>query len=199
MTPLCELARKWHTDKGGDHFTGGECCHNYTPFYDKELGWRRKLVRWVLEIGVAYGSSVRMWKEYFPNATIVGLDSNAHALLHTEHRIMCIPADQNNETSLLQAIGKVAPEIPQFDLIIDDGSHEREHQRTSLKTLLPFLAMDGLYVVEDIVPTFRTAEFDGVVPDGFYSTVEWTSGGKGHMIQGPEPLFVVRRRSPCVL
>lgn len=34
MTPLCELARKYKTDKGGAHAEYPfETCHNYTPTY----------------------------------------------------------------------------------------------------------------------------------------------------------------------
>jgi hypothetical protein len=36
------------------------------------------------------------------------------------------------------------------DIIIDDGSHRPDHQLISLVTLFPYLAADGIYVIEDI-------------------------------------------------
>ncbi len=37
-----------------------------------------------------------------------------------------------------------------FDFILDDGSHEREHQATSMRVLAPHLSDIGVYVIEDI-------------------------------------------------
>src|ERR1700692_4306194 len=92
MTPLCELARKHETDKGGQHFRYGggdsDTNHNYTPVYHRMFEEDRDSVRNVLEIGVHQGSSVRMWKEYFPRAQIVGIDTNMECLRHAEDRIV---------------------------------------------------------------------------------------------------------------
>src|ERR1035437_4532916 len=56
MTPLCELAKKHRTDKGGGHLTYGahttEICHNYTPFYYSLFKGQEDTVKLVLEIGV---------------------------------------------------------------------------------------------------------------------------------------------------
>src|SRR5438067_9360832 len=82
LTELCVLARKYGTDKGGWHMLAGDTCHNYTPTYHHMFGTRRLSVRNVLEIGVNYGPSLRMWEEYFPNADIYGLDSNTACLFN---------------------------------------------------------------------------------------------------------------------
>src|SRR5579863_763100 len=184
LTLLCELARKYETDKGGNHFNGGDNCHNYTPIYHSLFAKDREHIRAVLEIGVAYGSSVRMWKEYFPKAMIVGFDSNAHALVHTEDRILCIPADQGDPKSLLEAIGKLGPNFPLFDIIIDDGSHILDHQITSMKTLLPFLSVGGFYIIEDVanyingVLNYPEKELYAVVDDGDYTWhTRWAENG----------------------
>ena len=67
MSLLDELALKYGTDKGSQY-------HNYCNKYDKILFPLREKFTNILEIGVANGSSVRMWEEYFPNATIHGVD-----------------------------------------------------------------------------------------------------------------------------
>lgn len=41
-----------------------------------------------------------------------------------------------------------------FDLIVDDGSHELEDQRTFVARYAPLLAPGGVMVVEDILPGY---------------------------------------------
>src|SRR6185369_15852500 len=113
MTPLCELAQKYGTDK----------YPWYTPFYDLLLRDRRDSVRRVLEIGIGTpeamshvpnykpGASLRMWRDYFPNAAIVGID--------------IVPSVCFRDVRIVTGI-RIIPEI--YDLIVDDGSHEPEDQ-----------------------------------------------------------------------
>ena len=147
MTPLCNLARHYQTDKGGWHLHAGDTCHNYTPVYHKLLAPYRETIKSVLEIGVNYGPSLRMWRDYFPNARIIGLDSNVGCLF-SDGRIECFAADQNNAESLESALNLAG--IPQYDFIVDDGSHFEHHQVFSANALAPRLAPNGIYVIEDI-------------------------------------------------
>jgi hypothetical protein len=149
MTPLCYLARHYKTDKGGNHLEAGDTVHRYTPAYYEMFKDRRESVFNVLEIGVNYGCSLRMWRDFFPWALVAGLDSNESCLFE-EERIRCFAADQYNESDLLGVMKQLRN--PKFDLIIDDGSHEPAHQIFSAQVLLPYLAADGVYVIEDIYP-----------------------------------------------
>jgi predicted O-methyltransferase YrrM len=115
---------------------------------------RREQVKWVFEIGIHYGPSLRMWRDYFPNAQIVGIDSDGESVENmikaNEERIRCFAADQFNEADLRDVMYRLGD--PEFDLIVDDGSHESAHQIFSAQVLLPYLKRDGVYVVEDIFP-----------------------------------------------
>lgn len=147
LTPLCELAVKHCVDKGGWHTLAGCVCHNYTPVYHSMFGHRRDSVRRVLEVGVNHGASIRMWKEYFPNAEIFGVDIRPECLFQ-EDRIKCFQGDQSNPDSLRAAVGKAGKGL--FDLIIDDGSHVRQHQVITANTLIEFLSETGSYITEDL-------------------------------------------------
>lgn len=151
LTELCLLAKKHETDKGGRHlrYGGGDSdtCHEYTPIYYDLLDAKRESVTRVLEVGVNAGSSLRMWREFFPNAHIFGLDSNGDCLFH-EDRITCIAADQGNAQSLVQAVALAGAEP--FDLIVEDGSHELGHQILTAQILVPWLSAIGIYVCEDM-------------------------------------------------
>jgi len=149
MTPLCHICRHYGSDKGGNHLKAGDTVHRYTPVYHDLFKDRREQVRNVLEIGVNYGCSLRMWRDYFPFASIIGLDSNEECIFR-EERIWCYAGDQYNENDLIHVVEDVG-EV-RFDLIVDDGSHEPAHQIFSAQVLLPFLKRDGFYVIEDIYP-----------------------------------------------
>lgn len=151
LTPLCEIARECGTDKGGWHLKAGDTCHVYTPVYYDLFKDRRERVRRVLEIGVNHGCSLRMWEAFFTNAEVIGLDINPGCLFNA-NRIKCFAADQNNGDSLWNAMMQLTGghPIPKFDVIVDDGSHLMEHQVFSANFLLPHLADDGIYVIEDI-------------------------------------------------
>jgi len=131
---LYPLAVKYNTDKGS--------MHQYTKFYSGLF--KREAVKRVLEIGIKEGGSLRMWKEWFPKASVIGIDCCSDCLF-TEERIKTYWADQGNRQQLRDLpLGK------DFDLIVDDGSHRLPDQIASLSVLFPLLRQGGYYVIEDI-------------------------------------------------
>src|SRR3954462_6194741 len=58
----------------GERFRPTKRIHNYLLRYDHVFGSFRHRVRRMVEIGVQTDSSVRMWRDYFPNAEIIGID-----------------------------------------------------------------------------------------------------------------------------
>ncbi len=67
MRSLDEIGLDSLTDKSSAN-------HNYCVKYEKYLQFDRLKELKILEIGVAGGHSLRMWKEFYPNATVVGID-----------------------------------------------------------------------------------------------------------------------------
>lgn len=145
---LPRLARLFGTDKESSHFY----CQHYQEHF-KAL--RFKNVN-VLEIGIGGyddpkqgGHSLRMWKAYFPNGRINGIDL-LDKTPHEEARIRTFAGSQVDEAFL----NRVIAEIGAPDIIIDDGSHRPEHVITSFKILFPLLAPSGIYVVEDLQTSY---------------------------------------------
>jgi cephalosporin hydroxylase len=193
LTPLCQLAIKHQSDKGGRHLTygGGPChaTHEYTPIYHDLLSTQRDAVHSVLEIGVNRGCSLRMWEEFFPNAKIIGLDINSECLFNTG-RIRTFKADQSDPASLTHALAMAG--AGPYDLIVDDGSHLMTHQALSLMTLLPHLSDIGVYVIEDIPKDQNWADYLAKhVPDGYHYGVVYPALAHGE--GWPEQLFIVTR------
>ena len=140
--PLSELAIKYKTDKWGKK-------HHYTPLYYDLFKDRREKVKKVLEIGVGEGASLRMWRDYFPNALIYGID-NLTERVFEEVGIRVLKADQGHEGQLLEALDEILPSPKDLDLVIDDGSHKTSDQIFSCMTILPKLSDSAVYVIEDV-------------------------------------------------
>lgn len=182
---LTRLADRYGTDKGTlDHAAGSGWegwVHNYTPFYEAVLASIRTSARNVLEIGVFHGASLKMWRDYFPNATIQGLDNwegydgEGHLLQKPEdlgERIVLIDGDQANRDDLLR-LEELQAQL--FDMICDDGGHTMEQQQVSLGYLFPLVRPGGYYIVEDLHTSTMGADF-GVDPDGQNTTLHFLEG-----------------------
>ncbi len=158
MDKLTELGLQYGTDKAS--------YHQFTPFYNTFLEAEREKAEWVMEIGILNNSSLRMWEDYFPNATIVGVD-NQDKSQYEEDRIKIFLADQGDNKQLLDVIKGTSSS---FDMIIDDGSHLIDHQMTTLGFLFPFVKHGGIYIIEDL----HTSHFD-LFPDWFNADVKITA------------------------
>jgi hypothetical protein len=100
----------------------------------------------ILEIGVDLGSGLRALKHFFPNSQIVGLDIKADCKQYEEENIEIIIGSQI-DNSILQQLSTY-----NFDIIIDDGSHDNNHVFYTFNYLFKHLNTTnvGLYVIEDI-------------------------------------------------
>jgi hypothetical protein len=108
---LEELAFMFGTDK---------LEHGYIPFYEKYLPKNPKKI---LEIGVKEGRSISMWKKYFPDAVIHGLDLfKEFPVPFNDERVKWHQGNQC-DWELLEQLRK-----EDFDVIIDDGSHNSRDQ-----------------------------------------------------------------------
>jgi len=115
----------------------------YERHFDKFVGKNIK----VLEIGVAQGGSVKMWKEYFgKKAEIVGVDINPKCSKFEEPGIKIYIGDQADTVFL----GSIIEKEKAFDIIMDDGGHHSYQQIASFKYLFNYLKSGGVYLCEDI-------------------------------------------------
>jgi hypothetical protein len=132
------IAKKYKTDKSSES-------HNYTKFYDLHFNDIREKNLKVLEIGIQNGFSLKMWKEYFFNSKIFGIDLTD--LKHLEEdRIKIFVGNQSDKNFLTN----INNECEGFDIIIDDGSHKSLDIKNSFYHLFPLLNPGGIYVVEDL-------------------------------------------------
>lgn len=139
----------------------------------------RNDVRLMMEVGVADGSSLLAWREIFPNAIIVGMDIHYADKAHGERIEFHFGDQRNKEHCERAAAGR------EFDLIVDDATHELDATLLTLFWLWPFVKPGGLYVVED----GGLQDCERVVKLFPQATVVETTGPFG----GIEPLVVLRK------
>lgn len=179
---LTEIGKLYGTDKVGQGFTA---------VYQNRLEALRFNVQRVLEVGVFFGASLQMWRDYFPNAHVFGLDTftgvdgwtnvwgdgkrstfpNADRFLREwkrglHSRIHLLVENQSDESSMQEVVRRLQ-RSPQFDIIVEDGSHLNHDQQTNLAQLSPLLIPGGLYIMEDLHCSMQSG-FDD--PRGSYHT-----------------------------
>jgi predicted O-methyltransferase YrrM len=114
----------------------------------------------ILEIGVKGGGSTALWKQLYPDATVVGVDIDLRPRLGGDG-VVYVKADQSDPEQLTALATQHGP----FDLVIDDGSHESIHQSVSLRTLLGHVRPGGLYVIEDTHENLKAEKGEDIWPD----------------------------------
>ena len=131
---------------------------HYFPIYSRHFGHLRDREINILEIGVADGGSLDVWREYFgANAKIVGLDINPECKKSEEPGTRIYIGDQG-DPDLLR---RIAAENGPFDLVIEDGSHLFEHQVLAFQTLFEHIVEGGSFVCEDVQTSYVDDEVFG--------------------------------------
>lgn len=136
--PLEALGEKYQPTKRGQ---------GYLPYYWLHFRDIRLDVKKVVEIGVQTDSSIRMWEEFFPNATIYGIDIDEKCKKFEGGRRRVLIGNQGDFAFCQEIIKQTGGGI---DIIIDDGSHKVEHQLKSFQWLFPVLSSHGIYAIEDV-------------------------------------------------
>jgi len=156
MRSLDEIALTYVTDKRAS-------AHNYLEKYERYFGPRRDYAKIVLEIGVKFGKSIEVWKEYFTEAHIVGIDIDPKCKRHEGVRKSVYIGNQSD----LSFLKSVMDDTGAPDIIIDDGSHKGKDILASWQFLWNFLKPGGIYIIEDISTSYNwpnNTDFSDVLP-----------------------------------
>lgn len=134
---------------------------HYFSLYEKWLGKFQGKSPKILEIGIQHGGSSLMWLEYFGEGTkIIGVDIDQNCKKHQTKDIEIFIGDQSDENFW----DNFLKDNYDFDIIIDDGSHENYDQILTLKKTYNHLLDDGIYWCEDT----HTSYYNKRVKNGGY-------------------------------
>lgn len=166
-----DIALRDYKENGKRQATDKGWYHQYTLIYDEVFAKLREEKIKILEIGVRSGGSMRLWAESFPEAMVYGIDIAEYCKQSETERIKIFIGDCKDEV-LIEEVGKYGP----FDIIIDDGSHFMNDQKTAFSLFWPLLRPKGIYVIEDLYTSYTSRGGDGWGIDNPESTISMLKG-----------------------
>jgi hypothetical protein len=118
---------------------------------------KKETAKNVLEVGNGdfnnkNGGSIKLWKDFFTNATIYGLDINPlnrviDELLNNKQVILYTSTDAYNEEFF--KVNFLNKNI-KCDFMLDDGPHTLKSMITFIKLYSQIMTDDGILIIEDV-------------------------------------------------
>jgi len=154
MKTLQEIFDFHKTDKGSNNARASSDGHRYDRVYEPALEHLRDKEMLLLEIGILKGHSLAAWVDFFPKATIVGID------IFTRITAKDIPILKNPRVEWCTCNSIEGPNQDfldllgnrKIDIIIDDGLHNHVSQKRTFENFIPYLKDSGVYFIEDVWP-----------------------------------------------
>ncbi len=115
------------------------------------------------------GGSLKLWRNYFKNATIYGLDilpvsRVLDEIVHDDKIILYNDIDAYDSNFVKN---NFSSKNIKFDFILDDGPHTLESQKKFIELYLPLLESEGILIIEDILSISWFEELTSVTPEKF--------------------------------
>jgi hypothetical protein len=141
---LLNIVQYYATDKHAVH-------RYFELIYNDLFRTMRESCKIFMEIGVYDCESIKLWRDYFINAEVVGIEYNLEYSLNklgntSTERLTFINADQSKEDDLID----LSLRYPEVDVIMDDGSHLMRDQQITLAKLFKSVKPGGIYILEDL-------------------------------------------------
>jgi predicted O-methyltransferase YrrM len=160
---LCDIGKKYDTYKSSqrNNVSNIRHCHPYTLFYDGLFKNKRYENLKIAEIGILEGASLLMWKEYFVNAEIYGFEYDRNFIdnftnKYNNDRITLIDMDIRNKESIKMSFSKLNI---QYDIIIDDSTHQFEDQVIFIENCYQYLKPGGILIIENIFKYYDEKDY----------------------------------------
>ena len=141
--------------------------HSYLSTYEKLLEKKKDTAKNILEIGIQSGGSIKLWHDYFVNATIYGLDTMNEEHLWDEIKnkdriiLYCSHDAYDIEKFFYTFLNKDI----KFDLILDDGPHTFNSMKTFIQLYSQIMSDDGILIIEDLQKFDWIDKLKEVVPE----------------------------------
>ena len=159
MTTLKNLVNNWHTDK--------DTVHSYLDLYNNLLLDKKNTAKNVLEVGIQHGGSIKLWSDFFTNATVHGLDitngSNIVAdIKNNDKIILYTDTDAYNEDIFNRLFLNNGLK---FDFLLDDGQQTLESIIQFINLYSKVMTDDGNLIIEDVQDISWIETLKNAVPE----------------------------------
>lgn len=126
--------------------------HSYLELYEKLLIDKKETAKNVLEVGIQNGGSIKLWHDYFTNATIYGLDimksENIWEGIKNNNKIILHTSTNAYDESLFNM--NFLDKGIKCDFMLDDGPHSLESMIQFIRLYSQIMTEDGLLIIEDV-------------------------------------------------
>lgn len=179
--------------------------HTYADFYANLFSHCRNSVTKVFECGLGTnnpnlpssmgisgkpGASLRVWRDFFSNATVYGADIDKD-ILFEEERIYTYFINQLDPVIIKSFWGEVGE--ADYDFMIDDGLHTFEAGSTLFLHSIDKLSRNGIYIIEDVYP-YDLSRYKDFFQNKNYM-VEYVCLFRPSLVLADNSLVVVRKQS----
>lgn len=138
---------------------------HYFEIYEKHFSKYKGKNVVFLEIGVFKGGSLLMWKDYFgPESKIIGIDIDPNCVAFNDRNTNIYIGSQTDKVFL----ENILSEVGCIDIVLDDGGHGVEQQKTSFEILFSKIADDGIYMCEDTMSSYWLKYGGGLKRNGTF-------------------------------
>lgn len=118
---------------------------SYLPVYEKLFKPLQETTDAILEVGVNGGGGLLLWRNYFTNAQIFGIDLSPCPEIIKDHPSIHHIQGDAYDPSITKMLGERT-----FSIVIDDGSHFPGDQVKFVINYAPLISDEGLLIVEDV-------------------------------------------------
>lgn len=142
-----------HLITQNEYNTDKDTTHSYLELYDLLFApYCMNTGMKLLEIGNHQGGSMALWDDYFADCELYGIEMNTlDSLANFAASRDKVTIFQGTDAYKKETVATLQNAGFQFDIIIDDGSHQPVHQLFVLNEYYPLLKPEGTMIIEDVV------------------------------------------------
>jgi len=148
--------------------------HSYLELYERLLNSKKETAKNVLEVGICDGGSIKLWSDYFTNATIYGLDilniNNIWDELKHNDKIVLYTSTNAYNASFFQS--NFLDKNIKCDFMLDDGPHSLESMIQFIKLYSQIMTDDGILIIEDVQDIIWIDILKNIVPENLKQFIE---------------------------
>ena len=170
--------------------------HGYSDHYTKELKNLKEKKINILEIGSYSGASAAAFAKFFLNSKVFCFDINISNFKYSSKNIEVFGLDINNNKDLKKALNKIFNKhnFKNFDLIIDDGSHNLSDMLFSLNFFFKYLDKNGFFILEDYkLPNYYNynKNVDEILIDELIEKIQIKKKFKSSIINENDQIYLI--------